>query len=626
MKPFAVLVSVAVVCTFVNVLAAAEDRLGDPLPEGAVQRLGTLRMRYSGGIGDMCYLPDGRGVIAAGRQLEIWDLAKGQIESKHQVGEASPRTVSLRGDGKALLVGDSDAKVHQWDLASARVLRSWDTKQSGLRAAHYSPDAKRMLTTGSNPPTIKEWDLETGQELIAITGKMHYFHEAIYGPDGKTAFVNGGAGSDSILAHYDLTTGELLKDLIKDYYAHYRSLVLSADGERILLGSRHKATEWQLDGYKVLKQFTGHHGHAVTSVAYCANPDELLTGSRDGSIRRWNRHEGKVLLRWWPHNNHVTHIEVSPDGKWALTYGGGVVAECSLETGKPRVEFERHEGPVQCVAFMPGGKQVVSGSTDGTLRVWDITNGATIRVIEGAELGAYAVTVSPDGTKAAAGCKDGKLREFALADGSLVRELSGHRGYVRSVTYTHDGSRLLSSAGDGSICVWEPERAEPVARLEGHRGGVLAISISPDDGRVLSGGRDGTVRLWDLTGGTLVRTLEGHHGWVDAVSFVRGGREAVSAGRDARILHWDLATARLLKAIGNEGPHHALVASQDNSTVYAGGANGVVTGWDLSTGDKPLHFAGHQSPVASLAASPDARRLVSASADTTLLVWGAAND
>ncbi|MBM4086947.1 MAG: hypothetical protein FJ272_19330, partial [Planctomycetes bacterium] len=442
--------------------ANAQDRYGDPLPEGALQRLGAMRMRYAGGIGDLCYLPDGRAAFAIGSRVEVCDMAKGALLATHEVGKSSSLTsIVPRRDGKVLLAADYAGTVYEWDMEAKRSLRTWPTGQAAVRRAGYSPDEMRVLTTGSSPPTLKEWDITTAKELVSITGRMHFFHEGIYGPDGKTAWVDGGAGSGPVLAHYDLATGKLLKELLPDYYTHGRSIALSPDGQRVLVGSRHKATEWQLDGYKPLKTFTGHHGHAVTSVAYCKEPDQLLTGSRDGSIRRWNRLEAKVRLRWCPHNNHVTRIAVSPDGQWVLSYGGSMVAETSLATGEPRLKWERHDGPVQAVAFLPDGQLAVSASADATLRVWDIHTGACVRRIQGATLGAYTVAVSPDGTQVAAGCKDGLVREFSLQDGKLLRELKGHLGYIRSVAYTPDGAKLLSSADDGSIRVWT-QAAEPV--------------------------------------------------------------------------------------------------------------------------------------------------------------------
>jgi len=610
-----------VVLSLVTAVLAAEDRLGAELPEGAVQRLGTLSLRYTGGIGDLCYLPDGRGVIGLGSSVEIWDLATGRLQAKHTVCDAGITSVVPRSDGQALLVGDSRGDVHEWELGQRRVLHSWATGQAGLKAAHYSPDEKRVLTTGSKPPTIKEWELATGRELVAITGEMHYFHEAIYGPEGKTAFVNGGAGSNEVLAHYDLATGGLLTEELKDYYTHTRSLVLSADRERLLLGSRHKATEWQVGDYKLLNQFTGHHGHAVTSVAYCADSDQLLTGSRDGSIRRWDRHKPEVLLRWWPHDGHVTHMEVSPDGKWLLSYGRGLVAETSMATGEFRTKWERHSGPVQAVAATPLGRTVVSGSTDGTLRVWDALSGECLGTIEGANLGAYAVAVSPDGKRVAAGCKDGVVREFSLPEGGLIRELQGHRGYVHSVIYTRDGQWMLSSAGDGSIRVWASDAQEPVGILEGHRGGVLSVALSPDGRLALSGGRDGTVRVWDVGKRTLLQTLEGHRAWVTTVTFAGDSGHGISASRDGRILKWDLDTGKILAEMLPGGEVHALACTPDGKIAFAGGTDDLITCWDLTTGEKTATLSGHESDVLGLALTPDGKHLVSASHDTTLLVW-----
>jgi len=597
---------------------AAEDHIGDPLPEGAVQRLGTLRLR-SGGVGDLAFLPDGRGAIALGGDVQIWDLEIGEILETHTLTRGSIRGLDVRPDGKALLIIDSQNTVREWDLEAASELHAIPTGQSSTTAVHYSPDATRVLTTGSRPPTIKQWDLATGEELVSITGDMHYFHEAIHTADGAMCFVNGGAGSNEVLAHYDLATGELVAPLLKDYYAHRRSLVLSADGERILLGSRHKATEWKIDGHELLKEFSGHHGHAVTSCAYCVEPEQLLTGSRDGSIRRWDRLAGDVLLRWVPHQGHVTHVEVSPDGKWVMSYGSGIVAVTSMADGTPRVAWERHEGPVEAVASLPEGR-CVSGSTDASLRVWDIATGECLRTIGGAKLGAYAVATTPDGSRVAAGCKDGVLREYGVADGDLVRELTGHLGYVRAVTYTADGQRLLSAAGDGTVRVWALDAEEPEAVLEGHRGGVLAVAVSADGKLALSGGRDATVRLWDLEEAALLRTMEGHRGWVQAVTFAPGGKYALSGARDGRIIKWDLETGEVAAETVNGAAVNALACDAEGSTVYAAGSDGAVGVWDLVNDSKVGTLAGHQGSVTAVAAA-EGERLVTASADTTLLVW-----
>lgn len=596
----------------------AVDRYGDPLPKGALQRLGTLRLRFPGGIGDVCYLPDGRVAIALGPNIEIWDMAKGERQSSHRVAEASLTSVQSRRDGKVLLLGDSAGNLYEWDLQQAKRLRMVATGQRGLCAARYSPDETRVLATYSSPPTLKEWDLATGRLLVTITGKMHSFEEGIYAANGKTAFVDGAAGSEAILAHYDLTTGALLHEWLKDYYAHSRSLVLSEDGQRLLCGSRHRATEWQIEGYKLLKEFTGHHGHAVVSVAYCRDPNQILTGSRDGSIRRWDRLKGEVLAHWFPHSAYVTHIRVSPDGQWVLSYGRGTVAECRVTDGTPRLGWERHEQAVSAVAPLPNGR-AASASGDATLRVWDVASGQCLKSIRQIDGGVYALAVSPDGARAAAGCKDGVIREFALEDGRLLRELKGHRGYIRSLVYTTSGAQLFSSADDGSVRIWERDRTEAVRVLEGHVGGVLTIALSPDGRSLLSGGRDGTVRHWDLATGKERRVLEGHRGWVEAVLFA--GNVALSGARDCRILKWNLATGQLAGEMKCPAQVLALACTPDGKRVCAGDESGVITLWEVATGKMLGTHTGHLAAATALAIVADRRWLVSASADTTLLVW-----
>jgi len=600
---------------------ATEDRLGDPLPEGAVQRLGTLRLR--GGIGDLGYLPDGRAIIAYGGDVEIWDFKTGERLFRERVIPGGIRSMDVREDGQAVLLADSGGKVHEWDIAKNEILHSFPTGQAVLLTACYSPDSTRVLTTGQSPPTLKEFELATGKELVSMKGnKLYSFLQGIYDAEGKTAFVDGGySGDNPILAHYDLATGELLHEWHNNYYSHRRSLELSPDGERILIGSRTMAAEYSTDSYEQLKRFTGHQGAAVTAVAYCKEPSQLLTGSRDGSIRRWDREKPEVLLRWCPHAAYCTNIRVSPDGSRVLSYGSGMVVESDISTGAPTIAWERHSQGVEAVAVLPDGQRAVSGSSDTTLRLWDITTGEALGTMEGATLGAYAVAVAPDGSKVAAGCKDGVVREFSIPDGKLIRELKGHLGYVRSVAYTPDGRRLLSSAGDGRVRIWSADSDEAIHVMREHRGGVLSVAVSADGRRALSGGRDGTVRLWDLEAAELLRTFTGHRGWVEAVCFAVEGGYAFSSGRDGRILKWNLETGEIEAEMVQGSWVRALACAPDGKYIYAGGDDSLITCWDLNSGARVATLRGHAASVVDLAFALDGEYVISASLDSSLLVW-----
>ncbi len=598
----------------------ALDSLGEPLPEGAIQRLGTLRMRY-GGVGGLAYLPDGRGVLLTGGYVHIWDLVEGETQSRTKVSGSRLTCVQLRSDGKVLLLGDGAGTVYEWDFEKLEVVRQWETGQGGLRSACYSPDGTRLLVAGSSPLGLMEFNIETGEKItdIKTPGFATTRCGAIYGPEGKTAIMGG--GYNHLLERRDLATGELLHKWGTNYEA--KDLSLSPDGTCLLVGVESHAKEWKLEDYSVFHVYDPVRGEAGRCFAHVYAPqrNEAVLGLRTGSIHRFDRETGKQVFSWMAHTGPIYSICVSPDGQWVLSHGGGLLAETNMDTGKPRLQWERHSGSVESVAFTPSGDRVVSGSSDGTLRVWDPISGKSLLLIEGAKLGAYALDVSPDGTRVAAGCKDSVVREFALADGSLLRELDGHLGYVRSVAYTHDGSRLLSTADDGSICVWEGDAAEPATRLEGHLGGVLTVAVSSDDKLVLSGGRDGTVRVWDLMTNEEVQKLEGHRGWVEAVVFAGKDRYAVSTGRDGRVLRWNLDAGKLVSEMNHPGWAYGLTCSPDGTRAYSAGSNRGVVCWDLAKSELVAELKGHTSGVTALAVSPDGKLLVTASSDTTLFVW-----
>ncbi|MGD9495763.1 MAG: WD40 repeat domain-containing protein [Armatimonadota bacterium] len=595
------------------------DRLGDPLPEGAIQRLGTLKMRY-GSVGGLTYLPDGRGVVLSGAGVDIWDLATGTLESSTPVAATTLTSVELRADGQALLLGDGAGGVYEWDPQRRVTLRSWKTEQGGLCSARYSPDGTRFLVGGRTPMGCMEYDVQTGTRTAEVTADFATTRcGAIYGPDGTTVIMGG--GYEHLLEHRMLATGELLHKWATNYEA--KQIRLSPDRTTVLVGTEAYAEEYLLSDYSLLHRYDAVPGEAGRCFAHDFAPrrNEAVLGLRTGSVHRFDRATGQEVLGWMAHPGWISAVAVSPDERYVLSFGGGLLVESDMETGRPRLNWARHGGPVRAVAFTPSGDRVISGSEDATLRVWDPLSGECLLTIEGATLGAYALAVSPNGSTVAAGCKDGVIREFALADGELLRERPGHRGFVRSLVWTHDGQRLVSSADDGSVRIWGQDANEPPLKLEGHLGGVLSVAVSADGRLLLSGGRDGTVRLWDLAGARQVGSLGAHRGWVEAVAFAGKGRWAVSAGGDGRLMRWDLEGRADPVAMDN-GSSCALAVSPDGNTLHCATGSGVKS-WDLRLARLIGQREGHAGAVTSLAVSPDGRMIVTGSADTSLLVWDA---
>lgn len=613
----------------------AVDRIGDPLPDGAIQRLGTTRMK--GNYTAHAYLPDARGVLGIGTRIELWDLDRGEVIESINVARSGVHSLRVSKDGQRLLFRDGGDAV-EWSLAQREELHRIATGQPGFArptghssaSVEYSPDETRVLTTGGLPPSLKEFELATGRELLSIDDpdalvgnreQASFFTHGIYDQEGKTAFVVG--GYDHCVAHYDLATGEQLHRFLTAHHAY--SVELSADGERILVACRAYASEWQIDGYKELQRFRP----GAPGAAYTHDPDEILHGTRNGQILRRNRQTTDILMQWQRYflpgetARFVQRLEVSPCGNYVLAYGRGAVTESELATGRARQQWDTHDASVEAVAWLVDGRRVASGSADGTLRVWDAVSGETLLKIDNPEpekiFAHVALAASADGTRVAAGCYNGIIREFSLADGRLLRRLEGHSGYVRALRYTADG-QLLSAADDGTARLWQADGNEAAAVMEGHRGGVMAIALSPDATRVATGGRDATVRIWDLETAEELQRLEGHQIWVSGVGFA-DSNTIVSAGADERIVRWDIGTGAILAETNQGARLEDLAVSADGTRAYVAGSDGTIFGWDLATGEQVGRWSGHQAPLTALALSPDGTMLVSGSMDSTLLVW-----
>src|SRR5207249_1155220 len=154
------------------------------------------------------------------------------------------------------------------------------------------------------------------------------------------------------------------------------------------------------------------------------------------------------------------------------------------------VTLRGHTGAVTDAAFHPtDGRSLVSGDTDGTVRVWDFRNGKMIGVFHGPPT-AYQV----------------------------------------SVAYSPDGRRLAAANGlpGQPVRVWEVATEKEIGNFPHHIDGVMCVAFSPDGEYIASSGFDFTVRVWDATTAQEVRAFEDHNWPVFGVAFSPNGRHLAS--------------------------------------------------------------------------------------------------
>ena len=286
---------------------------------------------------------------------------------------------------------------------------------------------------------------------------------------------------------------------------------------------------------------------------------------------------GAELRRFEGHTGGVSSVVVLPDGRRALSGSSDKTLRLwDLETGAELHRFAGHTSFVRSVAVLPDGRRALSGSDDRTLRLWDLEARAELRRFKGHTGWVHSVAVLPDGSRVLSGAGDRTLRLWDLETGVELRCFVGHMSSVSSVAVLPDGCRALSGSNDKTLRLWDLETGAELRRFEGHTGRVSSLVLLPDGRRALSGSHDWTLRLWDLETGAELRRFEGHTGWVSSVVALPDGRRALSGADDHTLRLWDLETGSELDCYLGDAPFTALGPIPGGDRVLSGNAFGQV--------------------------------------------------
>jgi WD40 repeat protein len=641
------------------------DLFGDPLPQGALVRMGSVRFARGDSIYERpVFAPDLKtfatvsnySPYGGGRVVCLWDAASGKELWHIEDPEVEYFRVFFLNSANLVGTIGSLRNPVPW-RKNGFVVRYWDAVD-GKRApdqlqpfddplaawsgvSSLSSDENWLATAWQQPLVVTVRDRNTNKQLAQWKGNGDRVSCLAFAPDGMTLGI-----CERNAIYFWQWKSDRQATRIGGLPEDAQSLRFSPDGR---LAAASIYTEglrvWETKGWSEVMRING-----VSYDFRFLRDSHSLVALETGVI--WDVDSGKKKGQF-EDGAHIRALEFSKDGRSATGYALGRVRHWDVDTGRdrstpeltvPRLMFHQ-------IGFLPGGKRLVSASPDGAVRVWDATTGKELLVLAPADTWDNRRTflrAAPDGTVVLA---RGDRLSFFKGDHKLeehkLQEVPEEG--LTSLNLSPDGKILILATGGTAkhrVEIWSVGTRKMVASFIPPKGtGLEALGVSSD--MRIAAAVDRTVSLLNPSGTAIQKlderptaprrdmTIRGgddegvsyFHG-IQALTFAPEGDVLASWGHPGGGLKLlDVFVGKPLRVLVSpprDTGHYQLrnaVFSPNGQMLAAESESGVVEVWEVSSGLRRRGFLGHRSYQTTLAFSSDGARLATGNRDATILVW-----
>jgi WD40 repeat protein len=618
------------------------DWLGDPLPMGAVARLGTLRQHRLTEIQYLVFTPDSSSLLAVPSlgidcdwrltpRLWLWDVRTGKLV-RRLGGEqwAVPSVAfSSRGD---LTVTSEEKGVFLWDTVTGRLIRPL------LRTKKNNPYTDvAFLLEGKSVVCVADGGIETraiadGRQLRRVAlpdlDEIVHAHQLSFSPGGKILARTEMSGRRAMV--WDVATGKVLGRFATDENA---AVAFHPGGKVFAIGGGTEKTVQIRDAtsLRVLREWklgNEEHDRVLDRSCLAFSPTDSLLAARadEKSIGLWDWTTGKLVRKVQATRFPLSALAFSPDGKILASAGDGRVRLWDVATGHERILVEGHQRSIVSLSYQKDGR-LVSSDSGGTMHTWDVPSGRHLRVRQRTSRPAVSST---EGNPWANWEEDGDIVLTDAWSGRLYYTLNGHREFGGHVAFSADYRIVVTTGDEGVIRIWDVGTGKLRRKLE-HLANrdCLVIPALSADGRLLAArGRHGVLQVWDTTTGALIRELTTESDTITSLVFTPDAKALVSGGVADPVRLWEIATGRQLlhSDLAPEEKQDvctvAIACSRDGRLIAAAGSDNTVQLWEVASGREVCRFPREVAHIHAVAFSPDGRFVASGGEDHTILVWG----
>jgi WD40 repeat protein len=657
---------------------------GEPLPAGAIARLGRTPFRHTERARQLALSADGMklavitGIAGTKKTLWLWDVKTARNENRFDLGEEVVVGICWSPDGRSIALARLE-EVALVDSTTGRTVRRFKSPDP-LAAIAVSPDGK-YLAAGCRHGLLREpnpvvlWDLKTGKELTRLEDHqtpvltVRFSHDSSKLLSWSERYSGGSAGGrfpnpiPGVVCVHEISSGKRLDQFKRD--GHH--VEVAPDGKTVTAIGKDLQVHLFAKTGKEIAVFPGKR----RTFLYLPDGKTLVTSTAGERICLWDAATGKrkrVFVGAPGRNAFVAGV--SADGKVLATVnsqmlGSDGVRLWDVAIGRELHPVEGHQGAVSCLAMSPDGKRLISGGADRALCVWDVSAAKQTFCYDEHSSPITSVVFSPDGRTAASGDAEGVVHVWDCRTGKrrhrfeppLEKDKESPLIKIHSLRFTPDGNTLVVAAAPelgfgfsrvgGSVSRWSVETGKmrgnlgdegerPVIGPAGDRVASIRRSLAEDrfvfkgellwrgvpSGKTLSRIDSSIANVLGAANVLFTQVVVSADGKMFSIDSRAYPLNIFGTGKPKpKTGLWETASGRSILHLPRA--YTSLAFSPDGKILVGRpeSASKSISLVDTATGQVLRELSGHRVVVTCAAFSNDGRRLYSGDADKQILVW-----